>query len=166
MAPGRSLAGLLTVTACVGLAIFYLPKRPLNATAAMASGQYGFAADYYAKLSSDGDARASNSLANLYYLGLGIDQNYDQASQLYFRAAGAGVAEAQVNLGHMYKLGLGVQSDPMRAFAWYKMADIHGSPAAELYMNQITQEWTLSPLQISTALNKWSKLEYLIDEGL
>lgn len=164
--PGRSLAVLLIVAACIGLVVFFFPTRPDNAVEAMAAGQYSAAADYYAKSASKGDARASNSLANLYYLGLGVDQDYKEASQLYFEAARAGIAEAQVNLGHLYKLGLGVESEPMRAFAWYNMANIHGSPAAELYMKQITQEWTLSPLQINTALSKWSKLDLLINEGL
>ncbi len=162
----RGLLVLVTVIVCAGLLLRYLPSRPQSAVAAMAAGRYDIAADYYAKAANAGDRRASNSLGNLYYLGLGIDRDYQRASELYFESARAGIAEAQLNLGHMFKLGLGVNSDPMRAFAWYNMADIHGSPAAELYLRQISQEWTLSPLQISTALTKWAKLQSLIDEGL
>lgn len=162
----RILLIFLIATAVLGLYQQYAIAKPKNATSAMATGEYKIAADYYAEAITEGDQRASNSLGNLYYLGLGIERNYPQATQLYFNAAKAGVAEAQLNLGHMFKLGLGVESDPMRAFAWYNMADIHGSPAAELYMKQISQEWTLSPLQISTALSKWSKLSHLIDEGI
>ena len=163
---GRSFVVLLVVFVCASILVYFLQSRPQNATAAMAAGRYGLAANYYSEAARQGDRRASNSLGNLYYLGLGIDRDYQRASQLYFEAARAGIPEAQLNLGHMFKLGLGVNSDPMRAFAWYNMADIHGSPAAELYLKQITQEWTLSPLQISTALTKWAKLQSLIDEGL
>lgn len=162
----RSFFVVIAVFACAGTLVYFLNDRPKNATAAMAAGRYELAADYYTQAAAQGDQRASNSLGNLYYLGLGIDRNYQRASQLYFQAARAGLADAQLNLGHLFKLGLGVGADPMRAFAWYNMADIHGSPAAELYMKQITQEWTLSPLQINTALTKWSKLQTLIDEGL
>ena len=132
----------------------------------MASGQYGAAARFYETAAQGGDRRASNSLANLYYLGLGVDRDYERASRLYFESASAGVADAQLNLGHMFKQGLGVTSDPVRAFAWYNMADIHGSPAAEFYMKQISQEWTLSPLQINTAMTKWPRLPDLINAGL
>ncbi|MEE9333981.1 MAG: tetratricopeptide repeat protein [Granulosicoccaceae bacterium] len=162
----RSIAALLAVAICAGLYVFYAPSRPQNAVAAMTTGNYDIAAEYYTQAVNEGDQRASNSLGNLYYLGLGIERNYQRASELYFESASAGIADAQLNLGHMFKLGLGVDTDPMRAFAWYNMADIHGSPAAELYMSQIAREWTLSPMQISTALSKWSKLEFLVDEGL
>lgn len=162
----RSTLVLILVAVFTGLLLTLFPERPQNAHTAMAEGHYDLAIEYYTEASNNGDRRASNSLGNLYYLGLGVDQDYERASQLYFESARAGIAEAQLNLGHMFKLGLGVTSDPMRAFAWYNMADIHGSPAAELYLKQISQEWTLSPLQINTALTKWAKLQSLIDEGL
>lgn len=132
----------------------------------MASGDFERAAMFYQRASGKGDKMASNSLGNLYYLGLGVERNYQQASELYFAAASVGIAEAQMNLGHLFKQGLGVDHDPMRAFAWYNMANIHGNPAAEYYLRQITQEWTLSPLQINTAMTKWAKLSSLVAEGL
>jgi len=141
-------------------------QAPSNAIEAMASGDYSAAARHYRKAALNGDRRASNSLGNLYYLGLGVELDHEQAGKYYFESASAGVAEAQLNIGHLFKQGLGVTHDPMRAFAWYHMADVHGSPAAELYKTQISQEWTLSPLQISTALEKWAKLPDLIAEGL
>lgn len=162
----RILFIFLFLAAFVGFYQQYITAHPESAYDAMAAGKYEKAANFYAEAVATGDQRASNSLGNLYYLGLGIERDYSKASQLYFSAARAGIAEAQLNLGHMFKLGLGLEPDPMRAFAWYNMADIHGSPAAELYMKQISQEWTLSPLQINTALTKWSKLSHLIDEGL
>ena len=157
---------IATAIAIVAGLSFHNLTKPKNATTAMAMGKYRIAATYYETAALAGDLRAANSLANLYYLGLGVDQNYDRASQLYLQSAAAGVADAQLNLGNMFKQGLGVAFDPMRAFAWYNMADVHGNPAAEFYMKQITQEWTLSPLQINTALNQWSKLPMLVESGL
>ena len=164
---GKALVAALAIAAM--LFVVYLGKivtQPSDAISAMASGDYDIAARYYEAAAVQGDQRAGNSLANLYYLGLGVKQDYTRASELYFAAASAGVADAQLNLGHLFKLGLGVDSDPMRAFAWYNMADRFGNPAAEYYMRQITQEWTLSPLQIDTALKKWSKLSELTEVGL
>ena len=132
----------------------------------MANGDFEQAALFYKKAASAGNKVASNSLGNLYYLGLGVELDYVKASELYFEAASAGIADAQMNLAHLFKQGLGVAPDRMRAFAWYSMADRFGNPAAEYYLRQISQEWTLSPLQINTAMNKWSKLPALVAEGL
>jgi len=159
------LAVILFCTLGVAFLFAHKATQPGNARMAMASGDYGLAAEYYEAAALKGDHKAGTSLANLYYLGLGVPQDYTRAGDLYYAAASAGVADAQLNLGHMYKLGLGIDSDPMRAFAWYNMADRWGNPAAEKYMQQISQEWTLSPLQINTALTKWSKLSELTKEG-
>lgn len=163
----KGLTAVLVLLALIASVWFLrLASKPTDAYSAMASGDYDIAAKYYRNATDSGDQRAGNSLANLYYLGLGVTQDYNLASQLYFDAASSGVADAQLNLGHMFKLGLGVESDPMRAFAWYAQADRFGNPIAEYYMRQITQEWTLSPLQINTALEKWSKLSALTEAGL
>ena len=158
---------LFAVVLMAALWLLHTRYRTLStAIEAMAAGNYRAAAALYRQAAAAGDRRASNSLGNLYYLGLGVETDYQQAGQFYFESAAAGVAAAQMNIGHLFKQGLGVTHDPMRAFAWYHMADVHGNPAAEFYMKQITQEWTLSPLQVSTALEKWSKLSALVDAGL
>lgn len=163
----KGLTAVLVLLAVIATGWFLkLASKPTDAYSAMASGDYSIAARYFRTATDAGDQRAGTSLANLYYLGLGVNQDYNLASQLYFDAASSGVADAQLNLGHMFKLGLGVESDPMRAFAWYAQADKFGNPIAEYYMRQITQEWTLSPLQINTALDKWSKLSALTEAGL
>lgn len=164
--PVRALGVVVAVGVLFGTYLFFIDNRPKDAFSAMAQGRYAVAAKHYETAAGKGDRRASNSLANLYYLGLGVKRDYERASELYFESASAGVADAQLNLGNMFKQGLGVAFDPMRAFAWYNMADIHGNPAAEFYMKQITQEWTLSPLQINTALSTWSKLPILVEAGL
>lgn len=161
----RVLAGLLLI-AVLGAYLFHVASKPENATEAMASGNYGEAARFYEAAIEQGDRRAANSLGNLYYLGLGVDKDYTLASQLYLTSASAGIAAAQLNLGHLFKQGLGVAIDPVRAFAWYNMADIHGNPIAEYYMRQITQEQTLTALQIKAAQTDWAKLPSLVDAGL
>lgn len=170
--PGRrglviaaSMSGVALII-CLLAAAHYHFRPAVNAVSAMASGNYTAALKLYSEAAANGDRRASNSLGNLYYLGLGVEVDYTVAAKHYLESAAAGVADAQLNIANLFKLGLGVTHDPMRAFAWYNMADIHGNPAAEFYMKQISQEWTLSPLQISTALEKWSRLPALVAEGL
>lgn len=163
--------GLIAVAAALAVALAiaawqWFHPQATSARMAMANGDFERAAFYYKKAAADGNKVASNSLGNLYYLGLGVELDYVKASELYFEAASAGIADAQMNLAHLFTQGLGVAPDRMRAFAWYSMADQFGNPMAEYYLLQISQEWTLSPLQISTAMEKWSKLPALVAEGL
>lgn len=165
LAIAGSLFGISLIACLLALAQYHF--RPSeNAVSAMASGNYRAAVKLYGEAAKNGDRLASNSLGNLYYLGLGVELDYTVAARHYLESASAGVADAQINIANLFKQGLGVTHDPMRAFAWYHMADVHGNPAAEFYMKQISQEWTLSPLQISTALDKWSRLPALVAEGL
>lgn len=165
-APGaRVLAGLLLVTV-LGVYLYHVVSKPENATEAMASGDYSDAARFYEAAVNQGDRRAANSLGNLYYLGLGVEKDYKLAGQFYLESASAGIAAAQLNLGHLFKQGLGVATDPVRAFAWYNMADIHGNPIAEYYMRQITVEQTLTAMQVKAAQTEWAKLPSLVDAGL
>ena len=158
---------LVIVVGVVGYTAYrFLNKPAPNAFMAMAKGQYLVASHYYAEDARAGDPRAQNSLANLYYLGLGVDQDFERAAELYLESAKRGFAAAQVNLGHLYTQGLGVKPDPLRAFGWYNMSNIHGSLISEYYLRQIAVEYTLSPLQISAAREKWARLKTLVDEGL
>ena len=161
------IASLLLITIAAAIAAYgYINWPAKNATMAMARGQYRAASEYYAADASKGDFHALNSLANLYYIGLGVGTDYEKAAALYFEAAKNGDAAAQLNLGHLYSQGLGVGQNPMRSFGWYNMSHNHGSPWAEYYMNQLALEFTLSPNQVATALKKWNKLSLLVAEGL
>lgn len=132
----------------------------------MARGQYDRARDYLEGQALEGNPQAQNSLANLYYLGLGGPVDFEEAASLYYTAAEQGYGAAQLNLGHLYKQGLGVQKNVERAFGWYMHANISNSVWAEYYMNQISVELTLTPLQMSTVKTRWQKLEDLASEPL
>lgn len=137
-----------------------------DAVTAMATGRYADAVAFYDVAATTGDPVALNALGNLHYLGLGTARNPRRAAELYYESAKSGYAAAQMNLGNLYSQGLGVANDAMRAFGWYRMADIHGSPAAEYYLYQISVEYTLSPLQQSTAAERWRTLDHLLAETL
>ena len=133
---------------------------------AMAAGRYDRAAAWLRPAAEAGDPEALTALGNLHYLGLGVARDRRRAAELYFAAARRGHAPAQMNLGHLYGQGLGVPQDGLRAFGWYHHADVAGSPVAEYYLYQIGTEWTLSPLQRATAVERWRRLEDLVAEGL
>jgi len=119
--------------------ITYFTQRADNSFTAMARGQYSLARRFYEQEVETGSPQAMNQLANLHYLGKGF-------------------AAAQLNLGHLYRQGIGVPQDPVRAFGWYGMSDVHGSPWAEQYMRLTAVEFTLTPNQISLAKESWPTL--------
>ncbi len=159
---GSGLLILLLVSMVAG----HYFTRAGDASSAMARGQYHLAGDYYAIAAAEGNPIAATSLANLLYLGLGVDQDLPRAAGLYLQAAAKGHGPAQLNLGHLYSQGLGVTADPGRAFAWYRMSDIHGNPKAEYYLRQISLENTLTAMQMSYIRDRWATLEDLTAEKL
>lgn len=167
----RDRAVLLTLATVLiigsaAAALWHFQQRADNAYTAMARGQYKLARHYYEEEVKAGSPQAMNHLANLHYLGLGIERNYDTAAQLYWDASKKGFAAAQLNLGHLYRQGLGVQRDGVRAFGWYAMSDIHGSSWAEPYLRQTAIEFTLTPGQINKAKESWPTLSSLVKEEL
>ena len=57
------------------------------------------------------DADAQCSLADMYYEGKGVTQDYARAAELYQAAAEQGEAGAQCSLGILYDRGEGVSRD-------------------------------------------------------
>jgi len=156
------LAGTIIVVA--GALLVYQRGVASNAYEAMGFGQYSRAFEYYLADARKGDGNAQNAVGNLYYLGLGIDRDFDAANLWYRKAASSGHAAAQLNLGHLYKQGLGVTQDPVRAFGWYRISSMYGNPTAEYHLTQISLEYTLSPLMIESATNRWPRLSDILNE--
>ena len=150
------------------LALLHALERPSVSTyvAAMADGQYRRAAELIRPAAQDNDTQAQNRLANLYYLGMGVELDYQEAARLYHAAASNSYAPAGLNLGHLYAQGLGVPRNTERAFAWYVHADIAGDPAAEYYISQLAVELTLTPLQMATLRERYKTLDLLAAEPL
>lgn len=137
-----------------------------NYVDAMAKGQFDRARSFLVPEVAAGNPQFQTALANLHYLGLGGDKDFEKAAALYHQAASNGYAAAQLNLGHLYKQGLGVHKSAERAFGWYIHAKIANDPWAEYYLSQLSVELTLTPLQMSTLKDRWHKLDALASEPL
>lgn len=73
-----------------------------------------------------GELEAQFTLAERYYFGDGVVQDYRLAMHWYERAAMRGHTEAQHNLAHMYRVGQGVDQNLVMAKAWYDIfAEFH-----------------------------------------
>jgi TPR repeat protein len=83
------------------------------------------------KQAAAGDAKAQNSLGNMYANGTGVPQNYTEAVKWYRKAANQGFADAQLNLGSAYDQGQGVARDEGAAADWFRKAADQGLSVAQ-----------------------------------
>jgi protein-S-isoprenylcysteine O-methyltransferase Ste14 len=78
-----------------------------------------------------GDAKAEQDLANMYYFGRGVPKNYAVASRWCRRAADQGYARAEYDLARLYLQGEGVPKDDAEALRWYRKAADQGYAHAD-----------------------------------
>jgi TPR repeat protein len=83
-----------------------------------AEKRYAEAMSWYERAAAQSHPLATNSLAYLYDLGLGVPQNRTKGFELYSRAADLGWAEAMWNLANMYGSGQIGKTDMVMACVW------------------------------------------------
>lgn len=94
-----------------------------------AEKKYVEARDWYRKAADQDHALATNNLAYLYDLGLGVPQDRREAFRLYMRAAELGWAEAMWNVANMYGTGqLGGPPNLGLACVWTLRAGTFSTP--------------------------------------
>ena len=77
-----------------------------------------------------GDAKAQFDIAVIYYQGLRIDQNLQEAAKWYLKSAEQGYSPAQANLSSMYLQGVGVERNDAEAKKWIDKAIERGNADA------------------------------------
>lgn len=85
----------------------------------------------FMKAAELGDAKAQNNLANYYYFGTVIAQDYERAFYWYSKSANQGNAAAQSTLALCYLEGLGVDKNPKIAVTWLRLAAEAGDVEAQ-----------------------------------
>jgi TPR repeat protein len=91
---------------------------------------YGIAAIFYYCAAARGNTLAMRQLAYLYEIGLGIEQNLENALELYVRAALNDDDEALIRLGDIYRIGRGVEKNEEVAAQLCIQAAEHGNQEA------------------------------------
>lgn len=81
--------------------------------------------------STAGDKTATRQLAEAYYLGKGVEQNFTEAARWYLVLAKQGDARAQTSIGLMYARGYGVDKNAAEARRWWQFAALQNDPAAQ-----------------------------------
>lgn len=120
-----------------------------------AEKRYSEALPWYERASAQGHALATNNLAYLYDLGLGVKQDRQKGFELYTRAADLGWAEAMWNIANIYGAGQLGKSDLVMACVWTVRARKFAAPTENQLIAHTARvmpqlERMLSPDQLVT----------------
>lgn len=156
----RRWISLAAGTAAVGIALVVLRSMaPADFASALRSGSFRQAAAILQADLARGDAAMLTSLGNLYYLGLGVEQDYVAAARYYSMAAFAGNVDAQINLGLQYNLGRGVPQDSRLAYAWFNFARGNGSEIAQVYMSEMLSDRKMTYQWVNSVRRDYATLD-------
>ncbi|MBV8107455.1 MAG: sel1 repeat family protein [Hyphomicrobiales bacterium] len=107
---------------------------------------------WFQKVAEQGDAPAQAYLGRIYYEGLGVTQDFAQASAWFRKAAAQGNAVAQFGLGKMYCRGEGVPQDYALAAMWFRKAADQGNIAAQAAVGEMYAEGQGVPKDYAQAI--------------
>lgn len=120
-----------------------------------------------------GELEALEKLAYMYFNGLGVKQNKQNAIMFYHKAAKQGAMLSQRNLGYLYRKGLGAEKNIEKAIYWYQKAADQGDIKAHKELGWIyatsenpryrSAEKALAHARIAYSKegNEWGKLVVL-----
>lgn len=74
------------------------------------------------KMAEVGDVESQRNLGEIYYYGIGVKTDLNEASKWYLKAAEQGDAKSQSMLASMYMGGYGVKHDTNKGLKWLKKA--------------------------------------------
>jgi TPR repeat protein len=83
------------------------------------------------------DTRALVLLGDCYDQGVGVSQDYTEATKWYRNAADSGNGLAMRNIGLFYEFGKGVAANRQLAREWYQRAIAAGWVQAEKFLNRL-----------------------------
>jgi TPR repeat protein len=91
------------------------------------------------------DVTAQYYLGRIYWDGISVDQDYDEAVKYFRLAAERGFGAAQNTLGWAYNKGLGVPEDLVEAVKWYHKAADQGNTQAEINLAWLYAQGSYGP---------------------
>jgi TPR repeat protein len=121
------IAVFLVVTCATGAAA----DPAEDAISAYRRGDYAVAARLFLHLAEQDHADAQSNLGVMYWAGLGVPLDNQEAVKWFRKAAEQGHPEGQYNLGRMYREGQGIPQDYRQALKWYRLAAEQGHADAQ-----------------------------------
>lgn len=151
-------AGFAMLFVLVG---YWAQHNTADARGSLLKGDYPSAIKQYERAANKGDPIAQNTLGNIYYLGLGVTRNYEEAARWYLGAAKSGYGPALVNLGILHRHGLGVKQDMVKAYACFRLADKIGIKNAETHRKFLTRQNYITAHMVEAAMRNYRDLQSL-----
>ena len=105
---------------------------------------------WHKQAEEQGDSYAQRFLGAIFYLGLGVTQDYAEAAKWYKKAAEQGDSGAQNILGAMYERGKGIPKDYVEAYKWFSISGESGNGYGHEYREKIGKR-KMTPDQIAEA---------------
>lgn len=99
--------------------------------AAYRAGNYAVAYKEVSAAAQTGNADAQQLLGHMYYMGMGVTQDFTQALEWHKKAANQGATESQYVIGTMYYSGKGVAQNYRESMQWLLKAAKHGHADAQ-----------------------------------
>ncbi|HEY8023169.1 MAG TPA: tetratricopeptide repeat protein [Burkholderiaceae bacterium] len=99
--------------------------------ASFRAGNYTSAYQELSTAANSGNADAQQLLGHMYYMGLGVAQDFAKALAWHRKAAGQGKSESQYVIGTMYYSGKGLIQDYREAEQWLQKAGNAGHADAQ-----------------------------------
>jgi hypothetical protein len=90
--------------------------------------------NWFRKAAEQGYAEAQYRLGELYYLGVGVEEDEKEAFKWYHKAAIQGIPQAQNEVGLFYLLGIAVSENENEAIKWFKKAAEQGLATSQLVL--------------------------------
>jgi len=126
--------------------------------AAFEVGKYKEAIALWEPAAEQGNVDALVNMAQLYRLGLGVDQDDAKAYELYEKAANKGSDDAQVNVAFQLLMGRGVDQDREAAAGWFAKASDRGNALAQYNLGVAAAEKAASD-EASAAAQEAAEIE-------
>ena len=117
--------------------------------AAYKRGDYKLAIQELTPLAEQDHGDVQYLLGRMYHTGLGVPQDYAEATLWYRRAAEQGNPGCQFLLGFLYSTGRGVPKDLVQAHFWFSVSAARGSDAPRKSRERVAKKMT--PTQIAEA---------------
>ena len=129
--------------------VAFLSSAELESWQAVQRGDYESVEKTWLPRAQRGEVEAQLFLGHLETM----RERYGAAAKWYKRAAAKGNVTAQALLASQYLVGRGVEADPVRAFAWYMLAENQGHVnavrAREATARQMTAEEVAAASQLA-----------------
>lgn len=109
----------------------------LNALRDMKQAQYRKEFPKLLAAAEAGDAKAQNTVGEMYEYGRGVERDPAEALKWYRKAADQGEVRAWHNMGRAYNFGQGVSQDYVEAEKWYRKAAAQGDNEAMFFLGTL-----------------------------